>query len=444
MFVLSNAWRAVARHRAYSVLTALTALVVSFGAIVALAILHENDEARGTDYQAQKPTAVIRPGAALRSKMKGDDAQATTSHYLTISDYTPAATAAQNKQISYEYTLIESLPVRQSDSITAIAGTADQSADKTGGELLLRSFYDAKAVKSNDLGTFRLIKGKKLTYTDTSFTGALISKELAAKNKLKVGSKFSVGDPTDASKTYEYTVRGIYEYTDGTGSQSAKLAKQNRNNVIYTAYATSYTYGLDKQENAKGTWSAPQLDVVFQLSSTSDYEQFVKLAKKAGLPKGYEISSPSLQAYERSIAPLGRVADAVRTGLWALLAVGGLILLALTVVHSWLVRGGEIGMGLMTGVSKACLGWQFMVETFMVTIAPAAIGLAAGAFSAGAVGAALAAGHATPVTSGVVWNTVWGALGTIAVLAIVSMLRPATFRTHNLFKPAACTTEVEA
>ena len=444
MFVLTNAWRAIARHRAYSILTVLVALVVSFGSIVSLAILHENDDAHGADYQAQQPTAVIRPTAELQSSLKGDDAEGTTSHYLTINDYSSLATAAQNANISFEYTLIETLPVRQSDSITAIAGTEDKSADETGGELLLRSFYDEEAVKSNDLGTFKIVTGKDLEYSDTSFTGALISKTLADKNNLKVGSKFSVGDPTDASKTYEYTVQGIYEYTDGASQQTSKLAKENRDNVIYTAYATTYTYELDKQESAKGTWSAPQLDVVFQLSSPSDYEQFVTLAKKAGLPDGYEISSPSLKAYEQSIAPLGRVASTVRVAMWVLLAVGGLALLALTMGRTWLVRGEEIGMGLVTGVSKPRLGWQFMLETFMLTIVPAAIGLLAGGLSAGAIGSKLAEGHATPVTSGVVWNTIWGALGAIAVLAVVAMLRPATFRVHNLFKPTAFTTQEEA
>ena len=449
MFVLTNAWRAVAQHRAYSILTALVALVVSFGAIVSLAILNENTNAHGTDYQAQQTTAVIRPSGKLQSQFKGDDASSTTSHYLTLDDYTPMATAAQNKQVSYEYTIIETLPVRQSKSISAIAGTSDQSADKTGGELLLRSLYDAEAAKSNDLGTFTVVEGKNLKYTDTSATGALISKTLANKNKLKVGSKFSVGDPTDASKTYEFTVRGIYEYTDETTQQTTKLAKDNRDNVIYTAYATTYTYGLGQEEDAEGTWSTPQLDVVFTLSSPSDYEQFVKLAKKAGLPDGYEISSPSLTAYEHSIEPLTHAADVTRVVLWTLLAVGGLALLTISVARAWLVRNEEIGMGLISGVSKPRLGWQFMLETFMLTLVPTAIGLLAGALTASAIGSALTSGHATPITSSIVWNTVWGALGAIMALAIVAMLRPATFRARNLFKSAAYTTaaymtEVEA
>ncbi len=447
MFVLTNAWRAVMQYRAYSILTALVALVISFTSIVSLAILNENTDAHGADYEAQSTTAVIRPSSKLQSKFKGDDAASTTSHYLSIDDYTPFATAAQNKQVSYDYTIIETLPVRQSNVIKAIPGTDDQNADKTGGELLLRSLYDAEAIKTNDLGTFNVIKGKSLKYTDTSATGALISKTLAKENQLKVGSTFTVGNPTDASITYDFTVRGIYEYTDNAGQNTPKLAKDNRDNVIYTAYATTYTYGLSQQEDTESTentWATPQLDVVFSLSSPSDYEKFVKLVKKAGLPKGYEISSPSLTSYNLSIEPLEHAAGVTRIALWTLWTIGGLMLLALTVARAWLARNKEIAMGLIVGVTRPRLGWQFMLETFILTIAPTAIGLLAGGFSASAIGSALADGHATPVASGVVWNTIWGALGAIAVLAIVAMLRPATFRAHNLFKPAVHTTEVEA
>lgn len=202
MFVLTNAWHALGRHRAYSILTVILALIMSFGAITSSAVLAKQTVAHGTEYQAQKPTAVIRPGAKLQSQMKGDDAKATTEHYLTFTDYSPIAVAAQNKSLSFTYSFAETVPVRQSDSLKAIAGTADESADNTGGELLLRSFYDAKALKNNDLGEITLVKGKKLKYTDTKFTGALISKALADKNKLTVGSTFTVANPTDASKKY--------------------------------------------------------------------------------------------------------------------------------------------------------------------------------------------------------------------------------------------------
>ncbi|MBT1173120.1 ABC transporter permease [Bifidobacterium sp. MA2] len=439
MFVLTNAWRAVTRRWATSALTVLVALLVSFGTIASLAILQENADAHGADYDAQTPNAVLRPTAKTAAAMKGDDAKSTTSKYLKFTDYNPYAIAAQEKSVSFTYSFTETLPVRQSDSIKAIPGSSDESADKTGGEFQLRSFYDAKAAKANDYGTYHLVDGKGLVFTSTKATGALISKSVADKNGLKVGDTFKVGDPTDSKKTYEFKVRGIYEYDDSASgsadSSSAKLAKENRENVIYTAYATAYTFGLDPDSPKANTWSVPDLNVIFDFTDVKTYNKFVKLAKKAKLPAGYEITSPSLDAYKASIEPLGSLAEKVRPAL-RVLAIGGVVvLLALTIARTWFGRDDEIGMAFVSGVTKGRLGWQFMVETFILTVVPAAIGLAAGGFGAKAIGAALAGGHATPVTSDITWTLIWDALGLVVALAIVAMLKAATFSYARLFAP---------
>lgn len=447
MFVLTNAWRAITQRKALSALTALVAILVSFGTVASLAILQEQSDAHGTDYEALTPDAQMRPGDKLRKSMKGDDAASTTSHYMAFTDYNPYAIAAQEKNVSFTYTFTETLPVRQTDSITAIAGSDDASADKTGGEFLLRSFYEITAARANDLGKYRVVEGKTLRYTSTEATGALISRTLADKNGLKVGDTFKVGDPTDKTKTYEFKVRGIYEYEEGESetapayadpsAHDATLAKQNRDNVIYTAYATAYTYGLDPEEPAENTWSVPDLNVLFEFTDTATYQQFAKLAKKTKLPEGYELDSPALADYETAIAPLDRVAGWVRPLLWALAVGGTLLLIGLTVGRTWLGRTDEIGMALVSGVTKPRLGWQFMVETFMLTVVPAAVGLLAGGFGAGALGAALAGGHATPVTSDIMWTLIWDAVALVVALALVAMLRPATFRFAALFAPAS-------
>ena len=51
----------------------------------------------------------------------------------------------------------------------------------------------------------------------------------------------------------------------------------------------------------------------------------------------------------------------------ALWVAGGLLLVAL-VVSDGLRRREEIGYALTVGVSKARLGWQFMLEVWMVTL----------------------------------------------------------------------------
>ncbi|MBW3095132.1 ABC transporter permease [Bifidobacterium sp. 64T4] len=442
MFVLTNAWHALGRHRAYSILTVILALVMSFGAIVSSAVSAKSTAAHGTEYQSQKPTAVIRPGAKLQSQLKGDDAKATTEHYLTFTDYSPIAVKAQNKSVSFTYSFTETVPVRQSDSLKAIPGSADVPADKTGGELLMRSFYDAKAVKTNDFGEFKLIKGKNLKYTDAKFTGALISKELAEKNNLSVGSKFTVANPTDASKKYTYTVQGIYEYVNPESGKTYKLAKQNPNNVIYTAYATAYTNGLDPEKSQKGTWAMPNLDITFMFDSPDVYDSFVKIAKK-NMPKGYELSSPSLEAYNKKLEPLDGTASWMRIAQIVLLAVGGVLLVIITIMRTWVTRRDEIGMALVTGVTRPRLAWQFILETLMLTVVPVALGLLIGGFTAQPIGKALC-GFATPMSASIVGSMIWDSLGAIVLLAVVAMFGPVVFRNRNLFKPVAAGSEEKA
>ena len=74
-----------------------------------------------------------------------------------------------------------------------------------------------------------------------------------------------------------------------------------------------------------------------------------------------------------------------------------------------------------------------MLEVFIVPLPFYVIGLVGGAFAANPIGSALASGHATPVTSGLIWTMVWYGLGSILILAILAALRLAFFSANKLF-----------
>lgn len=434
MFVLKNAWAALGRVKWRTALIALLALLVSFSAAVDLAVIRADDTANNETYQSQKATAVIRPTAQTKAKRDGADSS-YTDKYLTWEKYSTYATAAQSNSVTFDYTLATSVPVRESKSLQAIAAKSDTSEDKTGGNLTLQAFYTLDAAKINDYGYYKVVKGKHLSYK-TQSDGVLISQALADKNNLKVGDKVTVGNPSKASETYTFTVRGIYEYDsdvpEGNGSDT-KYAKDNRENVIYTTYINFAKNGLDTTE-ATG-WGVPNLNIVFSLANPSTYNKFVRLVKKAKLDtKTYEITSPSLTAYKKSIEPLDSAASSARIVLLAMTIVGGIALLALIV---WAAVGGrrdEIGMAMITGVTKGRLGWQFMLETFMMTVPGWIIGLGAGALLAKPIGTAWAGGQAVTITSASVWNVIWYGLGACLVLGIVAFARVACFNLNQLFE----------
>ena len=404
MFVLKNAWAALGRVKWRTALIALLALLVSFSAAVDLAVIRADDTANNETYQSQKATAVIRPNAQTQAKRDGADSS-YTDKYLTWEKYSTYATAAQSNNVTFNYTLATSVPVRESKSLQAIAAKNDTSEDKTGGNLTLQAFYTLDAAKINDYGYYKVVKGKHLSYK-TQSDGVLISQALADKNNLKVGDKVTVGNPSKASDTYTFTVRGIYEYDsdvpEGNGSD-AKYAKDNRENVIYTTYINFAKNGLDTTE-ATG-WAIPNLNIIFSLANPSTYNTFVRLVKKAKLDtKTYEITSPSLTAYKKSIEPLDSAAS------------------------------DEIGMAMITGVTKGRLGWQFMLETFMMTVPGWIVGLVAGALLAKPIGTAWAGGQAVSMTSASVWNVIWYGLGACLVLGIVAFARVACFNLNQLFE----------
>ncbi|PWG65921.1 ABC transporter permease [Bifidobacterium callitrichidarum] len=442
MFVLGNAWRALTRSKGRTALTAFITLAVTFGTVAGLAIVQENTTAHTTTYDSQKATMAIRPSAAAWKKVSATDSS-TTKQYMTWTAYTEYATAIQSATNTLDFTVTETVPARVSGNLKALDGDSLNGAsdDKTGGQLLWRAFWTRDAAKANNLGTYTIVDGKGLSFNNQSSnpdtTGALVSSAFAKANNLKVGDTFKVATAADKSKTAELKVRGIYEYTSEADADNPVVTARNRENAIYTNYQTFASADLDPQSSdssAKG-WQVPDLDIVFNLSDAATYKSVVASLKKSKLPaKGYTISSPSLDEYTKSLAPLETLASRAQTGVILLLSVGGVLLLALVLLGVWAPkRDDEIGMALVSGVTRGRLGWQFMLEVFIVTLPFYAIGLVGGAFAAKPIGAALASGHATAVTSDLVWKMVWYGLGTILVLAILAALRLAFYGSDKLF-----------
>lgn len=430
------------RSKGRTALTALITLVVTFGTVAGMAIVQENTAAHTTDYDAQKATLAIRPSTAAWKKASATDS-AITKKYMTWESYTEYATIIQQAGVTLDFTVTETVPARVSGSLKALSGDSlgSTSDDKTGGQLLWRAFWTKDAAAASDLGTFKIVSGKNLSYNNQSSnpntTGALVSTAFAKANGLKVGDKFKVATASDASTTYELTVRGIYEYTSDADADNPVVTARNRENAIFTNYQTFAKAGLDPQtgDSSVSGWKVPDLNVVFNATDAASYKKLVKTFKKSKLPAtGYTISSPSLEAYTKSLEPLDAVAGNVKTGTIVLIAVGGVLLLALVLIGVWgPKRDDEIGMALVSGVSRGRLGWQFMLEVFFATLPFYVIGFVAGVFGTKPLAAAIASGQEVTVASDLIWKVVWYGLGTILVLAILAALRLAFFRADKLF-----------
>ncbi|MDF7664427.1 ABC transporter permease [Bifidobacterium sp. ESL0763] len=409
----------------------VVAALVMFGGVFATAVHTAQHRAHTTAYRTHQVTAVIRPTVKERIRQSNADSS-VTKQYLSLDDYTSYLMGLQQAGIQPQYSMSVSMPMRQTGAAKAIAGKADRDAQSTGGEYTLYGLYDSHSEDVNIPGKFRVTQGKGLDYKSKKGKSALVSEAFARKNNLKPGSKFSVANPNDAAKTYAFTVRGVYAYTDpapkGMGGD-ARLAKNNRANAIYVG---PYAFADNKlnDDSAIG-WAVARFDVGFRFNSPDEYQMFTQLISSRKLAKGYRMSTPDLDRYVASLKPLDRFDARMRRMSIGLYAMCGALALAL-VALSLCGRRDEIAMDMVIGVVRGRIGWQFALETLMPSLPGLLVGGVASAFASKPLGAALVGGNAARVGSAC-FKPMWYCLGFVALLATMAFMRAIVARIDPVF-----------
>ena len=403
MFVLKNAWFTIRRHAARSLVMVLVCLVVAALATTAATVLQADTKARTTDYESQQVDAVISP-------RKG-----TKASPLGWNEYSKYAQRLQMDGMQYKAYFHE---------------TADISPEglPQSGTYSLVGVSDKEAEPTLPHGPFAVDQGKGLDYASQNASGAqtvLISKQMAQANKLKVGDTLTIKDPRQQDQQVKLTISGTYHYR--------KATDQTANRAIYTAYPTFAMLGLDAA--TKPGDPGHELLVAFVLDSPSTYQKFIKELRKDGLKASqYDIDSPSLKNYQRRMEPVHRAADQARTAIILVCLLGGLVLLGCLFL---MLRGraNEIGMAITIGVHKARLGWQFALETLLLTLPGLVLGLALGTAISRPLGRSLfrLGSLASMPHAGLIWKMILIGLAVCLVLALAAAARVAAFRTAQLY-----------
>ncbi len=403
MFVLKNAWFTIRRHAARSLVTVLVCLVVAALATTAATVLQADTKARTTDYESQQVDAVISPRKGTKASPLGWNEYSKYAQRLQMD-------GMQYKAYFHETADINPEGLTQSGTYSLV-GVSDKQAEPTLPH-----------------GPFVLDQGKGLDYASQNTSGTqtvLISKQMAQANKLKVGDTLTIKDPRQQDQQVKLTVSGIYHYR--------KAADQAANRAIYTAYPTFAMLGLDTA--SKPGDPGHELLVAFVLDSPSTYHKFIKELRKDGLKASqYDIDSPSLKDYQRRMEPVHQAADQARTVIILVCLLGGLILLGclFLMLHG---RTNEIGMAITIGVHKARLGWQFALETLLLTLPGLALGLALGTAISRPLGRSLfhLGSLASMPHAGLIWKIILIGLAVCLVLALAAAARVAAFRTAQLY-----------
>ncbi|PXY89461.1 FtsX-like permease family protein [Bifidobacterium asteroides] len=403
MFVLKNAWFTIRRHAARSLVMVLVCLVVAALATTAATVLQADTKARTTDYESQQVDAVISPRKGTKVSPLGWNEYSKYAQRLQMD-------GMQYKAYFHETADINPEGLTQSGTYSLV-GVSDKQAEPTLPH-----------------GPFVLDQGKGLDYASQNASGTqtvLISKQMAQANKLKVGDTLTIKDPRQQDQQVKLTVSGIYHYR--------KAADQAANRAIYTAYPTFAMLGLDTA--SKPGDPGHELLVAFVLDSPSTYQKFIKELRKDGLKASqYDIDSPSLKDYQRRMEPVHQAADQARTVIILVCLLGGLILLGclFLMLHG---RANEIGMAITIGVHKARLGWQFALETLLLTLPGLALGLALGTAISRPLGRSLfhLGSLASMPHAGLIWKIILIGLAVCLVLALAAAARVAAFRTAQLY-----------
>ncbi len=403
MFVLKNAWFTIRRHAARSLVMVLACLVVAALATTAATVLQADTKARTTDYESQQVDAVISPRKGTKASPLGWNEYSKYAQRLQMD-------GMQYKAYFHETADINPEGLTQSGTYSLV-GVSDKQAESTLPH-----------------GPFVLDQGKGLDYASQNASGTqtvLISKQMAQANKLKVGDTLTIKDPRQQDQQVKLTVSGIYHYR--------KAADQAANRAIYTAYPTFAMLGLDTA--SKPGDPGHELLVAFVLDSPSTYQKFIKELRKDGLKASqYDIDSPSLKDYQRRMEPVHQAADQARTVIILVCLLGGLILLGclFLMLHG---RTNEIGMAITIGVRKARLGWQFALETLLLTLPGLALGLALGTAISRPLGRSLfhLGSLASMPHAGLIWKIILIGLAVCLVLALAAAVRVVAFRTAQLY-----------
>ncbi|WIL39168.1 ABC transporter permease [Kurthia sp. YJT4] len=246
----------------------------------------------------------------------------------------------------------------------------------SAGDLSIAGTNTTDTVSSFTSGTSKIVEGVGITEADENTNHAVIEKNLAEANDLKVGDKIKVEDTDEKSHTLE--VVGIYESTETADARALQIASLNPYNKIYTSYTFANTLkGSDYKNTADS--------IVYTLENPEQVDAFVKAAKKAGVDTDTYTLQTNDQVYQQMIEPLKNV-ESFAQKIVLLVSIAGTIILALIVILTIRERKYEIGVLLSLGESRVKIIAQFFSEMLIVLIMAMVIAGVSGQFVGNMVG----------------------------------------------------------
>lgn len=200
----------------------------------------------------------------------------------------------------------------------------------------------------------------------------VISEELATLNNLAVGSKITIVDPKDSTKTYELEVTGIYKENTESSSNMKNMFTSSANKIITNI-------NFVKKVLAGNSELEATITPTFIVKDADSVEKFTSEITEKGLSTYYQVTS-NLETIEGATESVKNVRIFATTFLLITLIIGGVVLIVINMINIR-ERKYEIGVLRTIGMKKSKVSLQFMFELLVVCLIALLMGAGIGSFT---------------------------------------------------------------
>lgn len=221
-------------------------------------------------------------------------------------------------------------------------------------------------------GTRKIIEGKMPQKNNE----AMVSKEFAKLNNLKVGDKMQIKNPQDPDKldSLDLTISGIYYDGAKSNDFGIKHHMLNRSNEIITTYDTLKAYDEKSKEDLV------TMDAKYYLKDPDLVDEFNKEAHEMGLSDLFDLSVDA-SSYNSIVKPVEGLKSISKIFMTLVLGFGGSILVLISIL-AIRERKYEIGVLRAMGMKKGKVALGLIFETLSMILISLSIGLTIGSICA--------------------------------------------------------------
>ena len=234
-------------------------------------------------------------------------------------------------------------------------------------------------------GDAKLLDGRAITLQDADKKVALIEKNLADQNSLKVGSKIKI-KATRAENIEEYTVVGIYEAaatSSSTGEGMRNLTFTEPYNRIFVDYKSAIPLKTVSSDTGMETGGIDQ--ATFYVDDPQNIDLVKNEVKALKIDWNKFTLDANDRAYQQMMGPIENVASFSKTVVY-LVAIAGAVILALILMLSIKERMYETGVFLSMGEDKMKIVAQYVAEVLLIAVLAFGLSIYTGRFVAQGVG----------------------------------------------------------